>query len=338
MKKQLFARRTRRGDRRLHRRTLSRARANRQQPQQPPITFRAEVNYVEVDARVLDRDGKFVAGLTRGRLPGVRRRQAAEGVGVLDGQHPARARGAAAVCVQADRAGCAHQPAGRRRPHLRDRARRPAHRARCARSASSWRRSSSSSAMSAPTIWPRWSTPAAAPTRARNSPPASRALLRAVDKFMGRKLNSSTRNMMDDAQMRAGTPMAGDPVTGHRRQGARLQRARHARLDPQRRELPRQHPRPPQGGGDVQRRHRLQHQRDVQQHDHRSADRDRRDARHDRRGDARQRRDLRGRSARPRRRVRRHGVDPVVSRRHRRSVSACRRSSTRSAWRRTACA
>ena len=37
-------------------------------------------------------------------------------------------------------------------------------------------------------------------------------LLRAVDKFMGRKLNSSTRNMMDDAQMRAGTPMAGDPA------------------------------------------------------------------------------------------------------------------------------
>src|SRR5687768_14445325 len=32
-------------------------------PQQPPITFRAEVNYVEVDARVLDQQGKFIAGL-----------------------------------------------------------------------------------------------------------------------------------------------------------------------------------------------------------------------------------------------------------------------------------
>ena len=31
---------------------------------QPPITFRAEINYVEVDARVLDRDGAFVGGLT----------------------------------------------------------------------------------------------------------------------------------------------------------------------------------------------------------------------------------------------------------------------------------
>src|SRR5689334_7644017 len=32
-------------------------------PQQPPITFRAEVNYVEVDTRVLDKDGKFITGL-----------------------------------------------------------------------------------------------------------------------------------------------------------------------------------------------------------------------------------------------------------------------------------
>ena len=31
--------------------------------QQPPITFRAEVNYVEVDARVLDQNGKFITDL-----------------------------------------------------------------------------------------------------------------------------------------------------------------------------------------------------------------------------------------------------------------------------------
>ncbi len=30
---------------------------------QPPVTFRAEVNYVEVDARVIDGDGQFVVGL-----------------------------------------------------------------------------------------------------------------------------------------------------------------------------------------------------------------------------------------------------------------------------------
>jgi VWFA-related protein len=32
--------------------------------QQPPLTFRAEVNYVEVDARVLDAQGRFVTGLS----------------------------------------------------------------------------------------------------------------------------------------------------------------------------------------------------------------------------------------------------------------------------------
>ena len=32
-------------------------------PQQPPITFRAEINYVEVDARVLDQQGRFITGL-----------------------------------------------------------------------------------------------------------------------------------------------------------------------------------------------------------------------------------------------------------------------------------
>jgi VWFA-related protein len=34
--------------------------------QQPPVTFRAEVNYVEVDARVLDAEGKFVPNLSQG--------------------------------------------------------------------------------------------------------------------------------------------------------------------------------------------------------------------------------------------------------------------------------
>ena len=32
--------------------------------EQPGVTFRAEVNYVEVDARVVDAQGKFVPGLT----------------------------------------------------------------------------------------------------------------------------------------------------------------------------------------------------------------------------------------------------------------------------------
>lgn len=34
-------------------------------PQQPPVTFRTEINYVEVDARILDGKGAFVADLTQ---------------------------------------------------------------------------------------------------------------------------------------------------------------------------------------------------------------------------------------------------------------------------------
>src|SRR5688500_15277318 len=42
---------------------LGQAPGRRPPPQQPPLTFRAVVNYVEVDARVLDPQGKFFAGL-----------------------------------------------------------------------------------------------------------------------------------------------------------------------------------------------------------------------------------------------------------------------------------
>src|SRR3954463_12864474 len=34
-------------------------------PQQPPVTFKVDVNYVEVDASVTDAQGKFVRNLTR---------------------------------------------------------------------------------------------------------------------------------------------------------------------------------------------------------------------------------------------------------------------------------
>src|SRR6187401_350625 len=37
-------------------------------------------------------------------------------------------------------------------------------------------------------------------------------LLRAVDMFMGRKLNSSTLNRINDVNNRAGTPAASDPA------------------------------------------------------------------------------------------------------------------------------
>jgi len=44
--------------------TLAAQQAPQEPAPQPPITFRAEINYVEVDARVLDGQGAFVPGLT----------------------------------------------------------------------------------------------------------------------------------------------------------------------------------------------------------------------------------------------------------------------------------
>src|SRR5947207_14962094 len=39
--------------------------AQTQAPPQPPVTFKVEVNYVEIDANVTDAQGRFVRGLTR---------------------------------------------------------------------------------------------------------------------------------------------------------------------------------------------------------------------------------------------------------------------------------
>ena len=142
-------------------------------------------------------------------------------------------------------------------------------------------------------------------------------LLRAVDKFMGRKLSSSTRNMIDDVQRRAGHADGRRSGRGHRRQGARLQRART-------RSTRFATSRTTSATSAAAARRVVMFGEGIDynineifsDHDHGSADGDRRDARHDRRRDARQRRDLRGRSARARRRVRRAGVDSVVPRRH----------------------
>src|SRR6476661_5735163 len=41
------------------------AQAPQTPPGQPAVTFKAEVNYVDVDATVTDRQGKFVTGLTK---------------------------------------------------------------------------------------------------------------------------------------------------------------------------------------------------------------------------------------------------------------------------------
>ena len=78
---------------------------------QPPVTFRVEVNYVEIDAVVTDAQGNFVRDLTKERLRGPRGRQAADALGAVARRHPGRAARRAAVRADADRAGCPQQPA-----------------------------------------------------------------------------------------------------------------------------------------------------------------------------------------------------------------------------------
>jgi hypothetical protein len=53
---------------------------------QPPVTFRVEVNYVEVDAFVTDAQGNPVTDLTAADFDLLE--EAAEGVGLLAGEYP----------------------------------------------------------------------------------------------------------------------------------------------------------------------------------------------------------------------------------------------------------
>ena len=182
-----------------------------QQPQQPPITFRAEVNYVEVDTRVLDRDGKFIAGLT------------ADDFQVFEDGKPQKVTAFSMVNIPLERAErplFASKPVepdvrtnlqgadGRIYVIMLDDLHTAALRSQRIK-------------LAAKQFIERYvganDLAAVVHTSGRSDAgqeftTSQSRLLRAVDKFMGRKLNSSTRNMMDDAQMRTGTPMAGDPV------------------------------------------------------------------------------------------------------------------------------
>ena len=96
---------------------------------QPPLTFRAEANFVEVDAIVSDANGQPGAGPARRRLPAARGRQAADGKRVLVREHSRRASGTSVVSP------AAIQPTsipmiGHGRAYLPPRARRPARRPR----------------------------------------------------------------------------------------------------------------------------------------------------------------------------------------------------------------
>jgi VWFA-related protein len=180
-------------------------------PQQPQITFRAEVNYVEVDARVLDRDGKFIAGLT------------ADEFEVLEDGKPQKIAAFSMVNIPVERVErplFASKPIERdvrtnlegvdgriyvivlddlhtaalRSPRLKGAAKNFIERYVGANDLAAIVHTSGRSDAS------------------QEFTTSQTRLVAAVDKFMGRKLTSSTVNMINDANFRAGTPTAADPV------------------------------------------------------------------------------------------------------------------------------
>ena len=181
------------------------------QPQQPQITFRAEVNYVEVDARVLDREGKFVTGLKP------------EDFQVFEDGKPQKIAAFSMVNIPLERA---ERPLFASKPIERD--------VRTNLEGADGRiyvivlddlhtaplrtqRIKAAARMFIEKYVGANDLAAVVHTSGRSEAGqeftnSQSRLLRAVDKFMGRKLNSSTRNMIDDVQMRAGTPMASDPA------------------------------------------------------------------------------------------------------------------------------
>ncbi|MBY0493992.1 MAG: VWA domain-containing protein [Cyanobacteria bacterium] len=182
-----------------------------QPPQQPPITFRAEVNYVEVDARVLDQQGKFITGLKP------------EDFQVFEDGKPQKVSAFSLVNIPLERV---ERPLFASKPIEPD--------VRNNMQAADGRiyvimlddlhtsaLRSQRVKLAAKQFIERYvganDLAAVVHTSGRSDvsqefTTSQSRLLRAVDGFMGRKLNSSTLNRIDDVQRRAGTPMAGDPA------------------------------------------------------------------------------------------------------------------------------
>ena len=181
-----------------------------QPPQQPPITFRAEVNYVEVDARVLDKDGKFIADLKP------------EDFQVFEDGKPQKVSAFSLVNIPLERV---ERPLFASKPVEPD--------VRNNMQAADGRiyvimlddlhtapLRSQRVKLAARQFIERYvganDLAAVVHTSGRGDnsqefTTSQARLLRAVDRFMGQKLNSSTMNMVEDVQRRAGTPFAGEP-------------------------------------------------------------------------------------------------------------------------------
>lgn len=180
-------------------------------PQQPPLTFRAEVNYVEVDARVLDAQGRFVGDLKP------------EDFDVLEDGRPQKVSAFSLVNIPLERA---QRPLFASRPIEPD--------VRNNLQAADGRiyllvlddlhttplRSQRTKAAARQFI-ERYvganDLAAVVHTGGRSDANQDftnnqRLLLSAIDKFMGRKLRSATLNKIDDYNRRAGTGLESDPA------------------------------------------------------------------------------------------------------------------------------
>ena len=177
-------------------------------PPQPPITFRAEINYVEVDARVLDAQGKFVPGLTTGDFQ------------VIEDGKPQQVTAFSLVNIPVERlerplfASKPIEPdvrtnlqavGGRIYLIVLDDLHTSALRSnRTKVAARQFIEKYIGSNDMAAVVYTGGRTDAA-----QDFTTNQRLLLQAVDKFMGRKLRSSTMNKVDDYFRSAGTPNAG---------------------------------------------------------------------------------------------------------------------------------
>ena len=180
-------------------------------PQQPPITFRAEVNYVEVDARVLDAQGKFVTDLKP------------EDFEVFEDRRPQKVTAFSLVNIPVERQQrplFASKPVepdvrnnlqgadGRIYLLVLDDLHTTALRSQRTRLAARMFIERYIGANDLAAVVHTSGRGDAGQDFTNNQ----RLLLQAVDKFMGRKLRSSTLNKIDDVNRRAGTGLESDPA------------------------------------------------------------------------------------------------------------------------------
>jgi VWFA-related protein len=181
------------------------------QPQQPQITFRAEVNFVEVDTRVLDKDGKFVAGLKPEDFQVFENGKAQKitafsmvNIPVERVEQPLFA----SKLIERDVRTNLEGADGRIYVIVLDDLHTAALRSQRIKAAAKLfiERYVGANDLAAVV---HTSGRGDAGQEFTNS---QLRLTRAVDKFMGRKLTSATVNMINDVQMRAGTAASGDPA------------------------------------------------------------------------------------------------------------------------------